>query len=471
MTPPFSPRVSIVAAALASLTVGQPAAAQDETTSGEAVDHYELSAQSTTYVQGFQRALLPGAGGARVSTHTLVPIHEYLSLRAVDLDAPWSIDSVDIEFAAWGSGTFIKVDRRSEADTTPLVDGDISVANVRHRIGPGYVRLGRQIVTAGVSRFSQLDGVSAGARADFGLGVDAYAGLTVLPRWAERPGYQHLGSARELLRDPDALPDPERSGNWRLGSRVYYQHTTLGSIGTSFHEQFEDGELGRRDVGADLSLTPVRFAALHADGFLDTDSGQLAQAQARLEVEPHRNVDTVVEYRHVQPALLLSRQSVLSVFAVDDFDEVGGEVGVRPSALLRVSTSAHVQDFGADQLGTRLQVRLRMVPVPRDRLIMQLALSRLSEAENGYYGGRASLAYRFAEPATLTLEHYVYLYDTPIRGVAESTVDAANVEWWALDNLSLLLGTSLVRSPYAALDAQTLLRVRYGFDISAGGPR
>src|SRR5688572_21406718 len=42
-------------------------------------DEFEVSARSRTTVAGFQRALLPGPGGAIITTQTLAPLHEAVS--------------------------------------------------------------------------------------------------------------------------------------------------------------------------------------------------------------------------------------------------------------------------------------------------------------------------------------------------------------------------------------------------------
>jgi hypothetical protein len=47
-------------------------------------------------------------------------------------------------------------------------------------------------------------------------------------------------------------------------------------------------------------------------------------------------------------------------------------------------------------------------------------------------------------------------------------VYAATLAYRALDSLELLWGGSVAHSPYAALDAQTLVRASWDFDDSGG---
>lgn len=71
----------------------------------------------------------------------------------------------------------------------------------------------------------------------------------------------------------------------------------------------------------------------------------------------------------------------------------------------------------------------------------------------------------------MTAEVYGYFYDRAILGYRASTVYAGTLSYAPAPRWSLLWGASLTRSPYAALDAQTLLRASYAFDLPARGLR
>jgi hypothetical protein len=429
------------------------------------VDRYALHAHSATYLRMFERALLPGPGGASVDTEGFIPIHEYLTLRATDLDSPWHRDSIDLEVAAWGTRAL------AAPEGERSFDGDVTVANVAYRWGPGTLKLGRQMIAGAAAGLSQLDGVSAGVRTASGFGVSGYGGLSVLPRWAERPGYHHLGSAADsLLESPDAFPEPSRSGNWMVGARADYVDPALLEAGLSVHEERQYGELGRRDVAADVHLSPIEMADLTLQGVMDLDSARLAQALAAADVYPAEDWELSAEYRRVDPARLMSRHSVLSVFVTDAFDEVGGRVGYRFFPGLRLLSRGYLELFGQGELGVRGDVRLRAAIDPAERLLFQVAYGRVSEPENGYHSVRASVSYRFIDPLTATAEHYAYFYDEAIRGTESATVEAASLEWEPLTDLRLLLGGSVSSSPYAELDAQTMLRVAYGYSVAGVEP-
>ena len=453
-----SAAIALSLALCASAARGQSATPQ--------VDRFELRARSETYVRYFQRALLPGPGGAMVSTDTVVPVYQYLSVDATDVDAPWSADSIDVELSMWGSALATDVNGEHR------LEGDVTVASVRQRFGPGYVKFGRQVYAGGAARFSWFDGISTGVRATFGLGMDAYAGFTVLPNWSQRPGYRQLGSASDtLLRSPDALPPPSRAGSWLTGARTYYAHPRFGEVGASFHEQRENSELARRQASADLRFTPSELADLAAYGVMDADSGGVADARVALNVRPSQKLAVTTDYLHANPALFLSRQSVLSVFSTAAYDEVGGEATYHVVKPIVLGASAYAQFFGPERQGMRARGWLRLAPLRGDRLVVQVYYGRVVEPDNGYHSTRLSLRYRVAEPVVATAEQYIYFYDAPIRGFSASSVEAANVEWEATRALRLLLGGMVSRSPYAALDAQTLLRAIYEFDAHGAGVR
>jgi hypothetical protein len=333
---------------------------------------------------------------------------------------------------------------------------------VSHRLGPATLSIGRHQRPGGTLRVLHFDGATFDFRSSAGIGVSGYAGLTVLPRWAKRPGYQHLGSAADtLLRSPDALPEPERTGNWLGGVRLDYANADLGSVGASFHEEQEQAALGRRDIGLDAQVTAIDATTVTVAGLLDADSTQLADALAAVDVRPVEAADLTAEFRHSDPRLLLSRQSVLSVFSTSQYDELGAAATVRFELPLEVGAAGYLQWFGPDATGTRLRGRLRLALDSAQRSFVSATVGRVKEPQNGYSSLRVSVSYLVVEPLRTTAEHYSYFYDTPVLGVSSSSVEGVSTEWAVVDKLRLLVGGSFARSPYATMDAQALVRVVY----------
>jgi len=432
-------------------------------------DSVAVEASSSTYIPLFQRALLPGPGGALASPATGLPVYEYLMLRVIDADTPWAKNSVDTELSLWGAASFVGNDVDGRGGER-RIDGDVSVASVTQRLGPAYVKLGRQYVTGGAARFAHLDGVSAAYRSNWGLVVSGYAGYTALPRWYNVPNYRLLGStADSMVQRPEDFPHANRSGNWMAGTRVGYSNLKYGEIGASIHEQHENSALGRRDVAVDLHLPGTETLDGDARVLFDMDSGKLADGFVGVGWHPVRRLDVAVDYRRMTPTLLMSRQSVLSVFAVDRFDELGGEARYRIGQSVVAFAGAFVEWFEGGDQGVRLRSGLRMTPDDKHRLLVNAGYTRVVEPVNGYHSSRLSIGYRVAEPMTVTAEQYCYLYDHAIRGMNTSTVHALNASYRPKRAWEIMLGGSLFNSPYAAMDAQTMVRLTYTAGAALGG--
>jgi hypothetical protein len=451
-----------ISAVVAALFASRPAfAVERPAVEGDAI-RWQISADS--YFRLFQRAPVPGPRGSVLAVETAVPFYQHALLAVEDIDVPWAADSTDVELAAWGN-----VELADAQDSGRRADGDITVARVRHRVGPGYIAAGRQIYAGGAARFVRLDGIVAGASTPFGLGVDAYGGFTVLPRWNARPGYHALGSASDtLVRDPTALPDPSRSEHWLAGGRAHYRYRQHGEIGLSFHEQQEDGAVGRRSVGSDLRLSPLDELTLRAQTIVDVDASALSEAKVMLDLAPRDRVDIGLGYFHAVPALFLSRQSVLSVFSTAAYDEIGADLAVRPWSALTLGAEGWGQRFEGGDFGARAGARMRLTPKLRQRPTLTLGYRRVAEYDNGYHSLRAAVAVWPAPPLLLATETFTYLYDEAIAGVTSSFSGAQSARYQFDHGIALTLSASVARTPYAEHDVQGLARVEL---VSAGGGR
>jgi len=421
------------------------------------LDRFTLVGHSETYLQLYQRALLPGQNGASVPTETAVPIVQYLLANARDVDAPWQKDAIQLEFAAWG-----RVWPTSTSLERPF-DGDVQTASVRLQAGPAWAALGRQQMAGGAARFVRFDGVRLGAK-HLAFFVEGYGGFSVLPRWNEQPGYHRLGDAEdELLVNP--LPTPEREDQWLAGARAGYASVPV-SASVSFHEQRRDAELDRRSLGLDVATRALGMASLGGTALLDLDSTRFADARLWLDAAPHPLIDVGVEALHAEPALLLSRQSVLSVFSTDGYDELGGTLRVRARRWLRFEANGYLDVYDGDDAGARGQVAARLSLDDRHPTLVRVAYSRVDAPNNGYHGLRASFSRQLSRSLGSTLEAYGYFYDLPVAGISSSFLGAGTLSYRVQEPFEVLWSGSLARSPYAELDAQTILRASYRFDAS-----
>jgi len=165
----------------------------------------------------------------------------------------------------------------------------------------------------------------------------------------------------------------------------------------------------------------------------------------------------------------MSRQSVLSVFAVDRFDELGGELRYHATPRIVLFGGSYVEWLAADGAGSRTRLGAKIYPDDAHRLMIQFAYSRVIEPENGYHATRISAVYRILAPVTVSAEQYTYFYDVAIRGMRTSSVQLATTSWRFHRRWEAMLGGSLFHSPYAVSDAQAMLRLAYTFGSALGG--
>jgi hypothetical protein len=454
-------RPVLCAAALVALIASRARA--ESTSADAALDRHELSARSETYAELFRRALLPGPNGSLVSSETAAPLLEYVSVRASDLDTAWQKDSLDLEFAAWGRAWF-----GPRGGERPF-EGDVQIAYARYRHGPVRLRLGRQVVAGGAARFARFDGVAANIELGAGLEASAYGGLTALPRWNERPRHEHLGAAPDaLLRDSDALESVPRDDYWLAGTRLGWGSAERRAA-LSFHEQREPTGLAHRNLGVEGRTPLFSRTLLGTNAVLDLDQLRLGDARLWLDASPTRAVDLSLEYLHTEPAAFLSRQSVLSVFGSAAYDELGSYATLRVTPALSLTGAASAQQYdGPGRNGARAELSARAFVGPSRSTFLRMTYARVQTADNGYHSLRSALARRFGYFLRGTLEAYAYFYDRAILGYRASTVYAGTLTVEPTRALNLLWGASLAHSPYANLDAQTELRVRYTWAAEGG---
>ncbi|HYQ28853.1 MAG TPA: hypothetical protein VER04_16590 [Polyangiaceae bacterium] len=452
---PPAPALLLLLLATRPSLADEPPKASPKDQKAEAPDRFSVSARSETYVQLYQRALVPGQNGQVVPTETAVPVHEYLFANARDVDAPWQKDSIGIEFAAWGRAW------PTQSSLERPFDGDLQTANVRLEAGPAWARLGRQQVAGGAARYARFDGVMVGAR-HRGFFLEGYGGYTVLPRWNGRPGYHHLGDAEDTLL-VYLPPQPQRGDYWLAGGRVGYQTSHVsGSI--SFHDEQVTTGVDRRNLGLDVGVQPFEMTSLGASALLELDSGRFANARLWADLSPHRLIDLGAEVMHSEPALLLSRQSVLSVFSTDGYEELGGTLTAKVLSWLRFDTNGYIEAYRGTGPGARGEAAARVAMGEVYPMTLRVAYTRVIAPQNGYQAVRASFSRKLSPRLSSTLEVYGYFYDMQIAGYKSSSVFAGTASYQAADALEFLWSASVAQSPYAAVDAQTMLRATYHFD-------
>ena len=423
-------------------------------------DEHYLGIHSETRADLFRRAPLPGPNGAIVGTETVLPVRETIVLRAKDLDTPIGKDSADVEASGWALVAL------PEGASIQTPDGDVQTAYLRLHRGPVWVRIGRQLMTGGAARYARFDGATAEAR--FGPGFDAlaYGGMTALPRWSARPAYYNLGASSDVvLQNPAALPPSGRAGYWTGGARLGWAAPKVGAQ-LSFHEQRDHGELSHRSLGADAQFRPLDRLAIFGDAIFELDATRISDLRFWVDASPLKPLDLSLEYRHTEPALLLARTSVLSVFSTSGYDETGGEVAVRATQNLSFEATGYLQLYDGHRPGARSEESAKFIVDGSQRSLVRLSHARLLAPENGYHAVRASFSQQFLRTLTGTLEAYFYLYDRAIHEYRSSSVFAGTITIRPNRVLGVMFAGSIAETPFARLDAQALVQMTCDFDLS-----
>jgi hypothetical protein len=437
---------------------------------GGAPDDYYLGGHLAAHLLLFQSATAPGPGGALVQTNTQAPLVQYVSLNALRLDTPFGVDTGEVELQLWGG-----VDL-GDPGYEDRFQGDVQTATITVRSNSAsrraWVRLGRQIEAGGAARFARFDGASVGVAIVPELTLAVYGGLSVLPRWNQQPGYYHLGdAASSLIRDPQAFEQPVRKDYALVGGKMSYDDRYLHAA-LSVHGQQDDGAIGRRNMGLDIGVPLDEHGYVGASLLLDMDSWQLSTARLFADVALGKMWDLGAEYLKAEPALLMSHQSVLSVFGTSGYQEVGGTVEMRPVQLLRLTGSGYMQFYEESQPGARLGLGARWATSKRqDATIFSAGYARVEAAEVGYNSGRFVVRQPFPYDVTATVQGFAYFYDQEIEGYKSSLTGSLSVSYAFASQWELLWSSAASRSPYAAIDASTQLRLTYQFSLSSEGSR
>lgn len=449
-------RSALLAAALA-FSVSGTAIAQERST--ERDDRFTFLTHSETHAQLFRRALLPGTNGTTVASETALPITQYVTLSARDIDVPWRRDSLDIELSLWGRAHLYDLTAQDR------FDGDVQTANVRQRFGKFALRLGRQSIAGGAARYSRFDGGDLTIELGAGFWAEGYAGFTAMPRWNERPSYLYLGTASDSgLRALATTPTAARDSYWQAGARLGFMHVR-GDAVVSFHEQHESLGLAHRNLGANARYMIADKATLGGTAILDLDRNRFADASLFVDYFLSRKVDASLEYFHLEPSLLLSRQSVLSVFTTDAYDEFGASVRARPTSRVTLQGLGFLNGYSDADIGGRAELSASVWADERRLTFVRIAYARVLAPENGYNSARASIARKLGRFMTSTVEGYYYFYDRAVKGSRSSSVYAATLSYRPIPTVSLLAGASLARTPDASIDAQGQLRLSCDFDV------
>lgn len=412
--------------------------------------------RSNTYARLLSRATLPGPGGSIVTTERTLPVVQYVTYWASGVDTIFGEDTASMEVTGW---------QAADAAGVEAAEADVQTAFLTLRSAPTapdvWVSLGRQTKAGGAARFARFDGIAAGISPIPELSLRAYGGYRVLPRFDQQPGYHHLGASSDVLMNAPAVLEPlDRNEYSVVGGDMRFDVTHLHAA-LSFHDETDRGAIGRRNLGFDVAAQPTDKIDLGGALLLDLDALRWSNARLFVDYFATKSWELSGQYVRAEPALLLSRQSVLSVFSTASYQEFGLASRYRLKEHISLSGSAWAQDYDDSGPGARFTGELRAASDSRTARTIVAGYTRVATLDGGYHSVRGALSQQLARQLTGTLQSFLYLYDVPIADKKTSMSHAVTLDYGFSDAWSLLWGASLASSPYANFDAGTQMRLSY----------
>jgi hypothetical protein len=229
-------------------------------------------------------------------------------LQGEDKARPW----LDVEGLVWSGAK-------------PTLTGDVLVLALRVKEPHGYgeVRLGRFVLATGAILPVPIDGAHAILRAPWGSAVETFGGMPVVPRFGPR------------------------AYDWLAGGRLAQSIASRATIGLSYVQRREDGEVADEEIGADFAALPVRWLDIAARGAYDLTSPGIADALVSIAMHVD---DWRLEFfaSDRSPSRLLPATSLFAVLGDFPSQSVGGTVKWRAAPRLDVLASGAGQDVGGD---------------------------------------------------------------------------------------------------------------------------
>jgi hypothetical protein len=389
-----------------------------------------------------------------------VPLYELLNVVASDVKTPFA-DDLEVALSTWGS---LDLGEKRFWQNGALVStsytGDVNVGYVRGVFLDRHLslRVGRQMVADGVARMVQLDGLEARLDLPAGFGLQGYVGSPVSPRFAGRGGELVVGNIQAVF---------------ATGGRLSWRYSDLLSVGTSVGiANDRGGEASRRDAGVDFRLAPLQFLVLTGQGFWSLTEARIGEAVIAATVTPIHHVEVTADYRHVEPDLFLPRTSILSVFAADKRNDIGGAVHWAVVRNMSVDADYHfliedARDAAPDdpnlpaEHGHWAKAKATAHPGGTDSTA-GVELSLLRHPENGYKLARLFGGHEFhALPVSATLDLYGYFFDRDVNGQPRSlTATGTLVYQFARAWKAALAGTAGT-TPYLERQFEIMAKLVY----------
>lgn len=309
---------------------------------------------------------------------TVAPVFEILTISARDLTNPVA-DDLSIVLQTWASYE-LGEDPRWDNGTTSDLTGDVVTGYIQGKLLDRHLtlRLGRSHVFTGAGRGIQLDGGEVIGQLPFGLRLSAYAGAPVSQRFA----------TRRTIRSWNPV-----GGDLAYGGRVAFAYGLAGypgrglELGASANFVQDGDDPVREEAAADFRFQPVRDLTFTGLGAYSLYDEEFSEGQLRVSYSVTRRLFVEADARYVRPDLLLSRNSILSVFAAENQQAYGAAFSYALAHGLRAGAAYHLvvepgeAEEDDDNLGHEAEASIEW---ERGRTTLGGDVSYLDALENGY---------------------------------------------------------------------------------------
>jgi hypothetical protein len=289
-----------------------------------------------------------------------------------------------------------------------------------------------------------VDGGQLRLRLPGNLGLSAYAGAVVPPRFAARGGPGMTGNTR---------------ANFATGSRLSWFWPGRLEVGGSFNFARDRGDVARQDVGADLRLFLPRDVELLTTGWWSTIEERFGEADVSASWKPGRRTQVLVDFRHVEPDLFLSRTSILSVFSDAKRNEVGFALRLEPWRSTTFDVDYHTLFQSNEADGHR--ARAKGVWRPRSTTDVGAELIVLAHPDDrAYWLNRLFAAWR-VRAFELTGDLLSTFLDRPVNGEDTALTATATAGWRFASGWKALVAGSGGTTPFLERHFDVLAKLVY----------
>jgi hypothetical protein len=325
------------------------------------------------------------------------------------------------------------------AGTTPFT-GDVLVLAVHLREPHGYaeVRVGRFVLATGAVHPVQIDGAHAIARAPWGSTVETFGGMPVVPRFGSR------------------------TYDWLAGGRIAQTLVGTATLGISYVQRREDGDISGNEVGADLAAAAGRWLDLAAFGAYDLTTPGLAEARASAAVRWGLDWRFELFGSQMSPGRLLPATSLFSVLGDMPSETLGATVRWRAAPRLDLLASGAAQDV-AGGAGGNGWVRSTLRLDDRGLGSLGLEVRRVDVPQTEWTGVRAIAALPIGHAFRYTTELEIVVPDHPDGRGAAWPWGLAALTWRAPDGWEIAGALEASSTPLHRYEADALVRLSMAF--------